>query len=162
MQLTVPEGDYFPNVGFVPGSPETIAVLHRFAPSRDEQKSLAVRLALAENYALTCIATGSLEHESLFRASLAPDLSEKAIRPSEVIGWAQQARFEAASKVINAYYFSMSADHADELHNDWRHTWEAIQAWVRRSPWREDFDFEIIPDPPSAGTCLLHSEPSRI
>lgn len=148
VQLAVPAGDYFPNVGFVRDAPDAIAVLRGVIPSRDEQEARALRMALAENYALTCIATGSLAHEALFNASLELELDSNAIRPSEIVGWDRRHRMEAARNVISAYYQLQSADNAREFSSDEENTWKAIQASVRFSPWREDFDFEIIVSEP--------------
>ncbi len=128
--------------------PEAIAVLHGFIPSRDEQEALALRMALAENYALTCIATGSLAHEALFSASLELERDSDATRPSEIVGWDRRHRMQAAHNVISAYYQLQSADTAREFYGDEENTWKAIQVWVRFSPWREDLDFEIIVSEP--------------
>ena len=84
-------------------------------------------------------------HERLFRASLALEHAKDAVKASEVVGWEHAARLDAAHDVISAFYFSHSADNARELHGDQRHVWEAIQTWVRLTPWKDDFDFDIIP-----------------
>lgn len=151
--LAIPGDDYFPNIGFVADTEANVNVLRGFLPSRADQTQLAHRLALAEHYALTCIATGTMYHERLFRASLKLEQSKDAVRASEVVGWKHAARLDAAHSVISAFYFSHSADNNRELHGDQRHVWEAIQTWVRLSPWKDDFDFDIIPSAPD--DCAL-------
>ncbi len=146
--MAIPADDYFPNVGFVADTEANVNVLRGFLPSRADQTNLAHRLALAEHYALTCIATGTMYHERLFRASLALEQAKDAVKASDVVGWRHAARLDAAHSVISAFYFSHSADNARELHGDQRHVWEAIQTWVRLSPWKDDFDFDIIPSEP--------------
>ena len=146
--MAIPADDYFPNVGFVADTEQNAAVLRGFLPSRADQEQLALRLAVAEHYALTCIATGTMDHERLFRASLKFEQAKDAIKSSKVVGWEHAARLDAAIDVISAFYWSHSADTARELHGDQQHVWEAIQTWVRISPWKDDFDFDIIPTSP--------------
>lgn len=148
IQLAIPSDDHFPNIGFVADTPDHVAVLRGFLPSRADQTDLALRLAVAEHYALTCIATGTMYHERLFRASLALERAEGAVRASEVVGWEHAARLAAADEAISAFYGSHGADNAGELYDDQERTWDAIQTWVRLSPWRVDFDFDIIPSSP--------------
>lgn len=148
--LAVPGGDYFPNVGFAADTPENAAVLRAFLPSREEQEALALRLAVAEHYALTCIATGTMYHEALSGASLDLERAEGVPKASEVIGWDQAARLAAATEAVHAFYWTRSADNSRELQSDQEDVWKAIQTWVRLSPWREDFDFDIIASAPSA------------
>lgn len=150
--MAIPADDYFPNVGFVADTPDNVAVLRGFLPSRADQTDLALRLAVAEHFALTCIATGTMYHERLFRASLALKRADGAIKASEMVGWEHAARLDAAENVISAFYFSHSADNSRELHGDQRHVWDAIQTWVRISPWKDDFDFDIIPSEPDPCT----------
>ncbi len=52
---------------------------------------------------------------------------------------------------VYAFYWSHSADSARELHDDQEETWQAVQTWVRTSPWHDDFDFEIIPSDAGRG-----------
>ena len=149
IQLAIPSDDFFPNIGFVADTPEHVAVLRGFLPSRADQEQLALRLAVSEHYALTCIATGTIYHERLFRAALALERAEGAVKASNVVGWEHAARLAAAHDVISAYYQSLSADNHRELHDDQKRAWEDIQTWVRLSPWKDDFDFDIIPSQPS-------------
>ncbi len=146
--MAIPGDDYFPNVGFVADTEANVGVLRGFLPSRADNTALAHRLALAEHYALTCIATGTMYHERLFRASLALEQAKDAVKASDVVGWRHAARLDAAISVIWAFYWSHSADNSRELHGDQQHVWEAIQTWVRLSPWKDDFDFDIIPSAP--------------
>lgn len=66
--MAIPADEYFPNIGFVADTEANAAALRGFLPSREHAINLAHRLAVAEQYALTCIATGTLRHERLFRA----------------------------------------------------------------------------------------------
>lgn len=146
VQMAVPAGDDFPNLGFVADKEVNVAVLRGFLPSRDDISRLALRLAVAEQYALTCIATGTLYHEGLFRASLELEQTEGSVRASDVVGWDETPRLEAAVEAVMAFYWSHSADTNRELHDDQLLVWEAIQRWVRLSPWIDDLDFDIIPN----------------
>ena len=146
--LAAPGGDNFPNVGFDADTPENTAMLRAFLPSRDEQEALALRLAVAEHYALTCIATGTMYHDRLAGASLDLERAEGVPKASEVAGWDQAARLAAATEAVHAFYWTRSADNSRELQDDQEDVWKAIQTWVRLSPWRDDFDFDIIPSTP--------------
>ncbi len=108
--MAIPADDYFPNIGFVADTEQNAAVLRGFLPSRADQEQLALRLAVAEHYALTCIATGTMYHERLFRASLAIEHAEDAVKASQIVGWEHAARLDAAIDVISAFYWSHSAD----------------------------------------------------
>lgn len=145
VHMAIPSDDHFPNIGFVADTEENAALLRGFLPSRADKTNLALRLAVAEHYALTCIATGTIYHERLFRASLALERAEGAVKASKVVGWEHAARLAAAHDAISYFYGSHGADNAGELHDDQERTWEAIQTWVRLSPWKDDFDFDIIP-----------------
>lgn len=146
--FAVPDSDYFPNVGFAADTPANAGVLRAFLPSRQEQEALGLQLAVAEHYALTCITTGTMYHAALTGAFRRLEEVDGAPEASEVVGWDQVARLAAATEVVRAFYWTRSADNSRELHDDQKDVWRAIQTWVRLSPWRDDFDFVIIPSAP--------------
>jgi len=64
------------------------------------------------------------------------------------VGWNLAPRLAAAEGAVDAFWRRKTADNNREQQHDEEKTWQAIQAWVRISPWKEDFDFEVIPTPP--------------
>lgn len=146
--LAIPSSDFFPHAGFVADTPENVAVLRGFTPSVQDLNGLALRLAVTEHYALTCIATGTQYHRHLAAAAADLNDAEGAAKASEIVGWEDARRLAAAVEAVEAFWWSRSADNNRELESDQDQTWRAIQAWVRLSPWKDDYDFDIIPNPP--------------
>jgi len=146
--LAVPRGEYFLNVGFVPETDANAELLRSYVPSRDELTSLAQRLAVHEQYALTCIETGTMVHYVLASAASRLSDAEGARKASEIVGWDLAPRLAAAEAAVDAFWRRKTADNNREQQHDEEKTWQAIQAWVRISPWKDDFDFEVIPTPP--------------
>lgn len=119
-------------------------------PSGPELMLVETRLALLEQFALTCITTGSLYHEHLFQAAAALNEGQGATRASGIVGWEKVDRLDAGERLLEVFDAQYAADTYPELYECQRRVWEALQDWVRISPWGEDFDFEIMvgePDP---------------
>ncbi len=148
IELAIPGRDHFPHAGFVADTPEHAAVLRHFLPSEQEHDGLALRLAVTEHYALTCIATGTQYHDHLVEAAQDLDNAEGAPKASKIVGWEHAQRLAAATAAVSAFWWTRSADNNQELRSDQEDTWRAIQTWVRLSPWKDNFDFEIMPTPP--------------
>lgn len=129
----------------VADNPENVRLPRQLVPSREDQRALNLRLAVAEHYALTCIATGTLYHDSL--AEAARELEQEHGNDAEVAGWDLADRLVAAGAAVRAFFWIRSADNNREQASDEADTWRAIQQWVRISPWSGDYDFELVPSP---------------
>ena len=142
-----PAGDKaFPHVGIVENTADAVAVLRRFTPSRDERRILAHRLAVAEYYPLTCIVHRHDLPLRLRPGSVGPRERASATTRHDP-SWAGPSRTGSKLRPTQraGYDWTQSADNNHELRSDEQATWKAIQKWVRISPWRDDFDFEIKP-----------------
>jgi hypothetical protein len=141
-----PAGDKtFPHVGIVENTDQAASVLRRFTPSLDERQTLAHRLAVAEYYPLTCIVTGTIYHYDLGHAVWNLENQYPDYPPRAITGWPFRERLEAATEAASGLWMTQSADNNQQLRSDEQATWEAIQRWLRISPWRDDFDFELRP-----------------
>lgn len=141
-----PAGDKsFPHVAIVENSEQAASVLRRFAPSRDDSRVLAHRLAVAEYYPLTAILTGTIYHYDLARAVRDLEHEYRDYPAGSVEGWPFAKRLATAVEAASDLYWTQSADNNRELRSDEQATWETIQKWVRISPWSDDFDFKILP-----------------
>lgn len=145
--FAAPEGATFPHVGFAEDTAEAHAVMETFMPGRETRALLGTMLALAEHYALECIVTGTIYHKELVRGLWDLQRLHDEAKPWQDTNWEYADRLHRAMTATTAYFWSQSADNAHEARDDEYTTWEAIQAWVRTSPYRNDFDFEIMPMP---------------
>lgn len=145
--LAIPGDDHFPHAGFAAHTPDNAAVLRSFLPSLHDLQALALRLAVSEHYALTCIATGTQYHRHLAGAARDLNNAEGALKASEIVGWEHAPRLAAATAAVDAFWWSHTADNNRELQSDQEDTWRALQTWVRLSPWKHDYDFDLMPTP---------------